>query len=315
MRIRETLEATGHFAKRSGLLALSFFLLCLGCAAQSPAGNIADDLGRTVSIHEVPLRVVSLAPSNTEILFALGLDEKVVGVTEYCNYPKAATAKLKIGGFSTVDVEKVVSLTPDLILAAPVHARTVVPSLEKLGLTVFVLAPADMEGVFNSIRLVGRITGQEKRALQLVEDINARAKAVTVKTESLTPDQKPKVLYLTWHDPMFTAGTGTLAHDLISKAGGQNIASDIAGDKNIDLETVVYRNPQVIIASVNMGAGEDLTWQYVNKEPRLKNTDALKYGRVYKIDGDLVHRPGPRAIEGLEDMARFIHPELFTGTR
>ena len=108
-----------------------------------------------------------------------------------------------------------------------------------------------------------------------------------------------------------TAGTRTLADDVIGSAGGQNIAFDISGDKTINLETVIYRDPQVIIASVGMGTGEDLPWQYVQTETRLKNTQALLNNRVYKIDGDLIHRPGPRVVDALEQMAHFIHPELF----
>jgi iron complex transport system substrate-binding protein len=108
-----------------------------------------------------------------------------------------------------------------------------------------------------------------------------------------------------------TAGTGTLANDVISSAGGQNIASDVSGDKAIDLETVIYRDPQVIVVSIGMGTGEDLPWQYVQAEPRFRNTQASLNDRIYKIDGDLIHRPGPRIVDALEQMAYFIHPELF----
>lgn len=285
--------------------------LCLGCAPQSPPGNVVDDLGRMVTIDETPQRIISLAPSNTEILFALGLGDRVVGVTEYCNYPEAATAKPKVGGFSTVDIEKVVSLEPDLVLATRIHGKTVIPALEELGLTVLALAPGCIDEVVNNITLVGEISGQDKQASQLVDNLRTRIETVANETQNLAPDQRPRVLYLTWHDPLMTAGTGTLADDVISKAGGQNIAYDISGDKAINLETVIHRDPQVIIASVGMGTGEDLPWQYVKTEPRLRNTQALLNNRVYKIDGDLIHRPGPRIVEALELMAQFIHPELF----
>ena len=293
------------------ILAPLVLLLCLGCTPQSPPGNVVDDLGRTVNIEEIPQRIISLAPSNTEILFALGLGDRVVGVTEYCNYPEEATAKPKVGGFSTVDIEKVVSLEPDLILATRIHSKTVIPALEELGLTVAALAPGCIDEVLNSITLVGKITGQDKQASRLVNDLRTRTESVANKTRNLAPNQRPKVLYLTWHDPLMTAGTETLTDDIISKAGGQNIAYDISGHKAIDLETIIHRDPQVIIASVGMGAGEDLPWQYVNTEPRLKNTQALVNNRVYKIDGDLIHRPGPRIVEALEQMAQFIHPEPF----
>jgi iron complex transport system substrate-binding protein len=294
----------------SVLLTLAL-LLCLNCTPQSPPGNIVDGLGRNITIEKIPQRIVSLSPSNTEILFALGLGDKVVGVTEYCNYPQAAATKPKIGGFSTVDIEKVVSLEPDLVLAANIHSKTVIPALEKLGLIVVALTPNSLPEVLDSITLIGKITGQNKQASKLVSDLRPRIEAITDKTQTLSPNQRPRVFYITWHDPLMTAGKGTLADDVISSAGGQNIASDISGDKTIDLETVIYRDPQVIVASLGMGTGEDLPWQYVQNEPRLKNTQALLNDRIYKIDGDLIHRPGPRIVEALEQMAHFIHPELF----
>jgi len=293
------------------ILTTLVWLSCVGCIPQHPEGNVVDDLGRTVTIDQTPQRIISLAPSNTEILFALGLGDKVVGVTEYCNYPEAATAKPKVGGFSTVDIEKVVSLEPDLVLATRIHGKTVIPALEEVGLTVCALAPDSIDGVLNGIALVGTITGQHKQASQLVDSLRTRVEEVASKTRNLAPDQRPTVLYLTWHNPLMTAGTGTLADDLIDKAGGQNIAYDISGDKAIDLETVVHRDPQVIIASVGMGTGEDLPWQYAKTEPRLENTQALVNRRVYMIDGDIVHRPGPRITDALDLMAQFIHPEIF----
>jgi iron complex transport system substrate-binding protein len=292
-------------------MATLSILLCLGCAQQSPPGNIVDGLGRSVTIDKIPQRIVSLAPSNTEILFALGLGDKVVGVTEYCNYPQEAMTKPKVGGFSNVDIEKVVSLEPDLVLATHIHGKTVIPALEKLGLTVVAITPGSLNEVLDSITLVGKITGQSREASKLINDLGTRIEAVMDKTRILSPDQKPRVFYITWHDPLMTAGTETLADDVISSAGGQNIAYDISGDKAINLETVIYRDPQVIVASVGMGSGEDLPWQYVQTEPRLENTQALLNDRVYKIDGDVIHRPGPRIVDALEQMAQFIHPELF----
>jgi iron complex transport system substrate-binding protein len=293
-------------------MATLSILLCLGCTQQSPPpGNIVDGLGRSVTIDKIPQRIVSLAPSNTEILFALGLGDKVVGVTEYCNYPQEAITKPKVGGFSNVDIEKVVSIEPDLVLATHIHEKTVIPALEKLGLTVVALTPGSLDEVLDSITLVGKITGQSAEASKLVNNLRTRIATVADKTRSLSPDQRPRVFYITWHDPLMTAGTETLADDVISSAGGQNIAYDISGDKAIDLETVIYRDPQVIVASVGMGSGEDLPWQYVQTEPRLKNTQALLNGRIYKIDGDIIHRPGPRIVDALEQMAQFIHPELF----
>lgn len=286
-------------------------LMILSCTPQPPAGNIVDGLGRQVTINTIPQRIVSLAPSNTEILFALGLGDKVVGDTEYCNYPEAAKTKPKVGGFSTVDVEKVVSLRPDLVLATQIHDKTTIPALENLGITVVALSPHSLNEVLDNIKLVGKITGQDKEAAELIKNLSGRIEAIVDKTQKLPANQRPRVFYVTWHDPLWTAGTGTLTNDVINQAGGQNIASDITGDKTIDLETVINRDPEIIVASVGMGTGEDLPWQYIKSESRLKNTQALLNGRVYKIDGDLIDRPGPRVVEALEQMAQFIHPELF----
>jgi iron complex transport system substrate-binding protein len=300
-----------HVRKYLLLMTALSILFCLGCIPQSPPGNIVDGLGRSVKIDKTPQRIISLAPSNTEILFSLGLGDKIVGVTEYCDYPQAAEAKPKVGGFSTVDIEKVISLEPDLVLATHIHGKSVIPALEELGLTVVALTPGSLTEVLDSITLVGKITGQSREASKLVSDLQTRIEAVVDETRTLSPDQKPRVFYITWHDPLMTAGTETLADDVISNAGGQNIAYDISGDKAITLETVIYRDPEVIVASVGMGSGEDLPWQYLQTEPRLENTQALLNDRVYKIDGDVIHRPGPRIVDALEQMAQFIHPELF----
>ncbi len=152
-------------------------LLCLivnavtSCQPQSSPGTFTDDLGREVSIESIPQRIVSLAPSNTEILFALGLEDKLVGVTRFCNYPEAAKDKPKIGGFSDVDIERTVALEPDLILATAIHDKTVIPALEKVGLTVFALAPDTLDEVLADITLVGKVTGRSQEASQLVASL------------------------------------------------------------------------------------------------------------------------------------------------
>ena len=293
------------------ILVTLALIFCLSCTSQSSPGNIVDGLGRSITIEKTPQRIVSLSPSNTEILFALGLGNKVVGVTEYCDYPQSAKPKPKVGGFSTVDVERVVSLEPDLVLASRIHSKTVIPALEKLDLTVVALTPTSLPEVLDSITTAGKITGHDREASALINNLSTRIEAVADKIKPLSTDERPRVFYITWHDPLMTAGTDTLADYVISSAGGQNIASDISGDKAINLETVLYRDPQVIVASVDMGSGEDLPWQYLQTEPRLKNTQALLNGRTYKIDGNLIHRPGPRIVDALEQMAHFIHPELF----
>jgi iron complex transport system substrate-binding protein len=293
------------------ILASLLLGIVTGCQPQSQPGNFTDDLGREVSIEGIPQRIISLAPSNTEVLFALGLEDRVVGVTEFCDYPEAALDKPKVGGFSTVDVERVVALEPDLILATSVHETKVIPTLEKVGLTVVALAPETLDEVLANIILVGKITGRSQEATRLVAGLEERVKVITDKTESLPEGQRPRVFYLTWHDPLMTPGSGTRHDDVILKAGGTNIARDLTGYAGISLEAVVDANPEVIIAGVGMGSGENLPFQFVLTEPRLMDTDARRNNRVYEIDVDLVGRPGPRIVDALEKFAEFIHPELF----
>jgi iron complex transport system substrate-binding protein len=260
----------------------------------------------------MPEKIISLAPSNTEILYALGLEERLVGVTEYCDYPEAAKEKPKIGGFSTVDIERVVEIQPDLILAANIHEAEVTPQLERLGLTVLAIDSKTVEEVLESIKLVGRATGKEEAAAQLTAEMEKRIKAVTDKTALLPETQRPRVFYILWHDPLMTAGRETRIHELIEKAGGINIARDLAGEyPKPSLEAVIMANPQVIIAGSGHGTGQDVPVQFALTEPRLTEVEARQKGRIYEIDSDLTSRPGPRIVDGLEKLAEFIHPELF----
>lgn len=286
--------------------------ISIGCQQPSSPGTFTDDLGREVHLDSVPQRIVSLAPSNTEILFALGLEDKVVGVTEFCNYPEAAKAKPKIGGFSNADIERIVALEPGLILAADIHNKTVIPALEKVGLTVFALAPKNLDEVLASISLAGEVTGNSQEANQLVTSLEKRIKTITTKTKELAETERPRTLFLTWHDPLWTVGSETLINDLINKAGGENIAQDLSGHKTIDLETVIHRNPEIIIVMSGHGEAKDLPYNYVlNEEPRLRTTEAVMVGRVYQIDSDIFGRPTPRMVDGLEQLAKLTQPELF----
>ncbi len=294
------------------LLLLSLLIgLVAGCQPQSRTGAFTDDLGREINIDYIPQRIISLAPSNTEILFALGLGDRVVGVTEYCNYPPEAQTKSQVGGFRTVDVERIVALEPDLILADDIHEAKVIPALEALGLTVVALAPVTIDEVLSDLSLVGKITGNDKEAASLIASLENRVKAVTDKTDGLPAEQRPRVFYTVWHDPLMTAGSGTHFEDLIQKAGGHNVARDLDGYVDISLEAVIEANPEVMITGVGHGSGDDLPFRFLQDEPTLRDTDARQNNRVYQMDADLVSRPSPRLVEALEVFAGLIHPELF----
>ena len=274
--------------------------------------TVTDDLGRTITIDKAPQRIVSLAPSNTEILFDLGLGDKVVGDTLYCDYPEAAKSITKVGGYSDIDIEKVVSLAPDLILAEDIDKADIIPALEKLGFKVYALVPHNLNEIMDSVSTIGRLTGTSKEAKSIVSDMQKRVKAITDKTANLTTAQKPRVLYVIWQDPIMSSGTDTPIYDMINKAGGTSVAPDDTGFPTISLESVIAADPQVVICNVdNSYAGGDAPLVFFQTEPRLKGIDASVSGKVYGIDASLTNRPVPRIIQGFEWMAAMIHPELF----
>ena len=279
-------------------------------SSPEPTGlTVMDDMGREVKISGIPQRIISLSPSNTEIVYALGLEDSLIGVTTYCNYPEEVQSKPQVSEFSIVDIEKIVSLQPDLILADDIHKAEVVPALEKLGFAVFIVRPGTVDEIIQDIRLIGKITGKDDRADALAASLQQRVKAVTDKVAAVGED-RPGFLYVTWHDPIWTAGGNTIMGDIITKAGGINIAGDMDGYVTLTLEEVLNRDPDIIIVMTSMGDKND-SLDYILAEPRLQTTTALKNGQVHLIDADIFGRLTPRIVDGLEQLAAMAYPEIF----
>lgn len=291
------------------LLAAMLLLCACGPSQTAPPDAVRDDLGRFVELEGIPGRIVSLAPSNTEILYALGLEDRVVGVTDYCDYPPGAQQKPKVGGYSTPDIEKIVALEPDLVLATDMHEQEIIPNLAARGLAVVALEPRDLEGVLADIHLVGRVTGTEAMAAQITREMEDRIDAVVKGVASA--GEVPRVVYITWHDPLWSVGTGTMIHELMQEAGGRNIFHDIKGHKAVSLETIIARDPQVIVAGTGHGAAKETPLRWARHETRLGVVQARKNGRVHGIDADLMTRGGPRVVQALEKLASFFHPDIF----
>ncbi len=288
------------------LLTLALALTACSPGEQTPVINyVFDDLGRLVAINGTPQRIISLAPSNTEILFALGLGDKVVGVTNYCDYPPEALNKTKVGEYANPDIEKIVALNPDLILAGYGNPIEVVYTLAGLGLTVFGIKTTGLDDLLNDIRRVGEITEKAVEAQALTSAMESRIQAVTNQTEE--SEQRPRVFYIVWGgegSALWTAGSGTFINELIEKAGGVNICQNITGYAEISLENVLASDPEIIITS-------ELSYDWAQNATELASTNASQSGRIYTCDDNLVQRPGPRLVEGLEWFAHFIHPEIF----
>lgn len=293
--------------------ALLAVVLAVGCGGGGEKGKetrptvFVDDLGREVEIAEVPERIVSVAPSCTEILFALGLGDKVIGVTEYCDYPEEAKEKPKIGTFTTPNLEAILSLEPDLVLATGGVQAEVLGRMEELGLTVFAVDPSTFEQTVEDIRKIGEITGAVEEAEGIARDMEERAEAVAKRVRELEAEDKkrPRVFYeIYYENNVWTAGKNSIISDLVSLAGGENIGDVEANDYyEFSVERLIAENPQVyLVGSGSMSKPGD-----VAKRPGWDRMEAVREGRVYVIDEDLVYRTGPRLIQGLEA----IHQALF----
>ena len=293
------------------LLALTALLLFAGCGrAGAPAGeagdrrSFTDGLGRAVSITPNPQRIISLAPNVTEILFELGLEGRVVGVTSYCDFPEAAKAKDKVGDTLRPNLEKIVSLKPDLVVVSTAsQLENLTQRLDQLAIPVYVTNPRAVREVAASIRSLGEITGRSERARGLAGEMENRIDAVERRVGGLA---RPRVLYVLQTGPLITAGRNTFINDLINIAGGKSISGDETADyPQFSRETVVARAPEVIVAPSSHGV------EFV-KESDLRRdfatTPAIRSNRIVWVTPDLVDRPGPRIVEGLEQLAEGLHP-------
>lgn len=291
-----------RFISRSLLLCPILALAATAAAAAYPV-TVVDDSGTTIRLAKRPARIVSLTPSNTEILFALGLDKEIVGVTTYCDYPAAAKAKEKVGDLN-LDLEKVVSLRPDLLLGVGSMQSEAISRLRDLGLVVMVLDPTNLETTMAAIIKVGRVTGREGAARKLVNGMKKRIAAVKNRLSGLTPAQKPRVFVEIWMDPVMTAGPGTFTGELITLAGGRDIAHDAKPWAIFSPELIVARDPEIIVSQCGSAS-------QILKRPGWEGIDAVRNGRVYDVDQNIFSRLGPRLVEALEILAKLLHPGKF----
>lgn len=288
--------------------ALALLLVLLPSAASSL--TFTDQTGRPVSLTAPPRRVISLVPSVTEVLFALGAQDLLVGVTDFCDYPAAARLKPRVGGMLAPSLEAMVALKPDLVIATTAGNREeTVTQLERLKIPVYLVNPTSVTGVLDVISRLGAVTGHAAQAARLVASLEARIKAVT---ERVTPLPRPRVLYVLWPDPLIVPGRGALVSELIARAGGDSVTVD-GGEAypRYSLEAAVARAPQVIVLASH-GSGQGTISR--EKWERFASLPAVKAGRLYSVDGNLLHRYGPRVVDGLELLARLFHPEAFPAT-
>ena len=273
---------------------------------------LTDGLGRQVRLAAAARRVVSLAPSNTEILFAIGSGSQVVGRDELSDYPDSVASIQSVGGsMGNFSTEAIVALKPDLVLAAEINTPELVKTLEGLGLTVYYLSnPTTLDGMYANLEAVAKLTGHVDETSTLVQSLKARVAAVDTKLAAIS--EKPAVFYeldATDASKPYTAGPGTFIDLLIQRAGGTNVASTLKDQyPQVSLEELVVLNPDIIILS-DSAYGE--TPEKVATRPGWGALAAVKNGRVYPFDYHLLSIPGPRLVDGLEQLAKLLHPDLF----
>ncbi len=297
---------------------LTFILLALGllltaCAPTAPAAGaikLTDGLGREVSLAAPAQRVVSLAPSNTEILFAIGAGTQMVGRDEFSDYPPEAASIEKVGGsMGEYSAEAIVALKPDLVLAAEINTPELVKQLEDLGLTVYYLKnPKTIEEMYSNLDIVGQLTGHDVTGV--VDRLKARVQAVDDKIATAT--ERPAIFYeidATDAAKPYTYGSGSFGDLLITRAGGTNVGGQLTDPyPQISLEQLVVSNPSIILLG-------DAQWgtapESVLVRPGWESIAAVQSNSVFPVDDNMISRPGPRLVDGLEALAKLIHPELF----
>jgi iron complex transport system substrate-binding protein len=274
--------------------------------------TITDGASREVTIDAAPTRIVSLSPSNTEILFAVGAGTLVVGDTEYCDYPAEAVGLQKVGGFSadSISIETIVSLKPDLVLADSSGQESVISALEQANIKVIAVNASSFEDVYANIEMVGKITNHEDDAVAVVEGMKSRVSVVAEKIANVLQENHPTVFWEIWDEPLMIAGSGTFIGQMLVMAGGVNIFGDLSEDyPQVSAEEVITRNPAVILGPDSHG--DKLIAEQLAARPGWDQIDAVRNNKIFLIDGNTSSRPGPRLVDALDSIAKALYPDLF----
>jgi iron complex transport system substrate-binding protein len=268
--------------------------------------TFVDDMGRKLFLAKHPTRIISLAPSITEILFAIGLEDEIVGVTQFCNFPPQALDKPKVG-YSHPNLESIVALQPQLLLAPKSFLRAdILKKLEQLKIPTFILDPRTVEEILVHIRLLGRMVGHSQEANERATSLRKQLTILSTRLDGLS---RPSLLYVLNSDPLITVGPGSFIHHLIELAGGRNVAEESKSPyPRLTMEEVLRQDPENVVFPI--GRFEGIPKAQQDKWKRWDTLRAVKSGRLYQIQSDLLNRPGPRIVEGLKELVKVLHPEI-----
>lgn len=269
--------------------------------------TVLDDTGYQVTLDKEPDKIISLAPGNTEILFALGLSEKIIGVDNYSNYPEEAESIEKIGDAFNLNMEKIIELEPDLILTLKGNEEAISEFLD-LGIAVYTLDANNMDNVLEDISEIGKLTNSLYEVEELLSEMRGEIKRIKSLVADVSEEEKPKVFYMVWNEPIMSAGKGTFINDLIEQANGINIVESdgLEGWLEYSLERLIEHNPDVIIAPESLAP----TPETITNDERFSSIKAVLENRVVIVDDDPVTRIGPRIVEGFLQIAQALYPYI-----
>lgn len=293
--------------KLKSIIIYLVLLMLMLPSASSRSETFRDALGRDVTVKGAPERIIPLAPSLTEILYYLGLGNKVAGVTEYSYYPPEAKEKPGVGSYVDPNIEKIISLSPDLVIGTKDgNLPNSVYLLEQARIPVYVINPRNVRDAISTIDEIGSLCGVSERAHQLVQGLNGRLQAVQ---DAVASGERPIVFLQINSSPIMTVNRNTFLNDLIVLAGGTNMtAGEPITYPRISIEEVIRKKPDIIIISTMAMGGE--SEKAIDEWMKWTSIPAVKNNRVHMIDSDIISRPSQRIVEGLEAMARIIHPEI-----
>lgn len=265
-----------------------------------------DDRGKVVILKKPPQRIVSLAPAVTEMLFAIGAGNRVVGVTSYCDYPPAAKKLPKVGGFTNPSLEKIVNLRPELVVAMRGNPLNLLERLEKMGYPVFALNPQKLNDVLSGVERLGKLIGS-KEAEKVVSDLRRRVERMKMMASKVPWERRPKVMIELWDNPLIVFGRDSIGNEVIELAGGRNIIEKgRIPYPQISLEFVLENQPDVIVLAHMTKVRNPL--EEVKRRANWERLKAVREGRVFAIDADIIDRPGPRLIQAIETLHRLLYP-------
>jgi cobalamin transport system substrate-binding protein len=274
--------------------------------------TVTDSLGRKVTFARPPRRIISIAPKNTELLFAIGAGDQVVGVTSYCNYPPEARTRPQVGGFAakSLSLENIVDLEPDLVVTADEIHGSIIEELNRLGIASLALGGQSFDELYAELTQLGKISGHAPEANRLVDELKGRVDAIVRTVRTIPAEQRVTVFYQTWDQPLMAAGPASFAGRMIDICGGNNMIRDKdARYPQISQEILLERNPDVIFGPTMTTSHLDP--ETISAQPGWSGIAAVRNKRIYLIDGDLISRCGPRLVDALEIMAHLLYPDHF----